>query len=146
MKYAGLLCRFVALVIDFMILSAVFFPVTRIVKGVWIMSASDHLWSHGLFISDPLCIIFFVAIVGYFIVAEAYLGATVGKFAVGIRVIQVGGGKPGMLKSSLRNVLRVVDSLPALNAVGVVLILTSDENARFGDRIAGTRVTMLDGK
>jgi len=33
-----------------------------------------------------------------------------------------------------------VDSLPALNILGVVLIATSPERARFGDRVAGTRV------
>jgi len=146
MKYAGLFRRFAALVIDFMILSAVFFPVTRIVKGVWIMSAGDHMWNYGLLITDPLCIFFFIAIICYFISLEAYIGATLGKLAMGMRVIQIGGGRPGMLKSVLRNVLRVVDSLPAFNILGVALILTSHENARSGDRVAGTRVIMFAGK
>ncbi len=42
----------------------------------------------------------------------------------------------------IRNVLRVADSLPTFNMLGVILILRSPERARFGDRIAGIRVVM----
>ncbi len=38
-----------------------------------------------------------------------------------------------------RNLLRMLDGLPAFNIIGVVLILLSPEKARFGDRWAGTR-------
>ncbi|MFH1699397.1 MAG: RDD family protein [Candidatus Zixiibacteriota bacterium] len=141
--YAGLWPRFWGLFLDFAILSAFFFPITRIVKGTWLMGASDHLWSFGLFITDPLCIIFFIVIVSYFVLLEGYLGATLGKFLVGIRVIDYDGQKPGLVKSLIRNILRAVDSLPILNIAGVILILRSDECARFGDRIAGTRVVIV---
>lgn len=40
----------------------------------------------------------------------------------------------------VRNALRAVDSLPAFNILGAVLIRRSAERARFGDRVAGTRV------
>jgi uncharacterized RDD family membrane protein YckC len=59
--------------------------------------------------------------------------------------VRVGGGKPGIVKGFWRNVLRIVDGLPAFNLLGVVLILTSAERARFGDRIAGTRVIRVRG-
>ena len=65
---------------------------------------------------------------------------TLGKWALGLRVERVGGGKPGLIKGLYRNVLRIVDSLPALNILGILLILTSTEHARFGDRVSGTRV------
>jgi uncharacterized RDD family membrane protein YckC len=142
-NYAGLWRRFWGLFLDFGFLSAFFFPVTRIVKGTWMMGASDHLWSFGLFITDPLCIIFFVVIVFYFVLLEGYWGTTLGKFLVGIRVISLDGQKPGLVKSLIRNVLRAVDSLPILNIAGVILILRSNERARFGDRIAGTRVVVV---
>ena len=139
-QYAGLICRFAALIIDIFALSAVFFPVTRLVKGVWLMSRTDHLWGYGWLITDPLCIIFFIVIVLYFIVLEGAFGATIGKKLLRLRVVSSDGGRAGMKASLVRNVLRVVDSLPALNILGVVLILTSPERARFGDRVAGTRV------
>jgi uncharacterized RDD family membrane protein YckC len=50
-----------------------------------------------------------------------------------------------MARSAARNVLRVVDGLPVLNVVGIVLILTSPEKARFGDRVARTRVIHAGG-
>ena len=139
-NYAGLAARFYALLVDFLLLSAVFFPVTRIVKGVWLMSPNDHRWAHGWMAFDPICAVFLVIIVLYFIVLEGVVGATFGKRILGIRVIEANGGKPGLTKSLLRNVLRLVDALPVLNFLGVILILRSPERARFGDRVAGTRV------
>jgi uncharacterized RDD family membrane protein YckC len=59
---------------------------------------------------------------------------------VGLRVVRTDGGRPGLLRGAWRNVLRLVDGLPAFNILGIVLILRSAERARFGDRVAGTRV------
>jgi len=139
-KYAGLGRRFAAQVIDFIILSLVFFPVTRLVKGVWLMSRGDHLWGYGWLVTDPLCILFLVIIVLYFVLLEGIWGATVGKKLSGIRVIGPQGHRPGVVRSAVRNLLRIIDSLPALNILGVVLIIRSPERARFGDRVSGTRV------
>jgi len=140
MRYAGLKIRFGALVIDFIIFCMVFFPITRIVKGVWIMSPSDHRWASGLLITDPICIVFLVIIVAYYILLEGLFAATVGKMILGLRAIRIGGEKPGLWKAAVRNILRIIDSLPFCNILGAVLILRSPEKARFGDRIAGTRV------
>ena len=139
-RYANLWSRFVALFVDFLLFCALFFPVTRLVKGVWMMSAGDHRWSSGLFITDPLCIAFLAVMTFYFVLVEGLMGATLGKWVVGLRVERVSGGRPGLLKALLRNLLRVVDGLPALNILGIILILTSAEKTRLGDRIAGTRV------
>jgi uncharacterized RDD family membrane protein YckC len=139
-RYGGLWDRFLALVIDFLVFCAFFFPITRIVKGVWIMAPSDHRWAYGLFITDPLCVAFLIVMFLYMVVLEGLAGATLGKWIVGLRVVRADGGKPGFLKSALRNTLRLVDSLPTLNILGIVLILRSAERARFGDLVAGTRV------
>ncbi|MBN2227677.1 MAG: RDD family protein [candidate division Zixibacteria bacterium] len=138
--YAGLWRRFLALAIDIVVLSLLFFPVTRLVKGVWIMNRTDHLWGYGWLVTDPLCLIFLGIIVLYFIFLEGIFGATIGKKLTGLRVMGLDGKKPGIRRAAIRNILRIVDSLPALNILGVVLILTSSERARFGDRIAATRV------
>jgi uncharacterized RDD family membrane protein YckC len=138
--YAGLGRRFLALVFDFLVFSAVFFPVTRIVKGTWLMTAGDHLWGYGWLVTDPLCLTFLAVIVLYFVLLEGVSGATLGKQMLSLRVVQVEGGVPGVARALIRNLLRAVDSLPALNILGVVLIVTSPQRARFGDRVAGTRV------
>jgi uncharacterized RDD family membrane protein YckC len=138
--YAGLWSRFAALFVDLLVFCAFFFPITRLVKGVWLMTPTDHRWRSGLFISDPICIVFFIAIVLYYVLLEGCFGLTVGKWTLGLRVIAVGGGRPGLKKAILRNVLRAVDSLPAFNILGTLLILRSPERARLGDRLAWTRV------
>jgi uncharacterized RDD family membrane protein YckC len=145
-RFAGLWPRFLALLGDFLLFCAVFFPVTRLVKGVWIMSAADHRWSHGLFVTDPLCIAFLAIMLLYFVFLEGLTSVTFGKWVVGIRVVRVSGGKPGLIKGLLRNVLRIVDGLPAVCILGIILISTSAEKARFGDRIAKTRVIRVRGE
>ncbi len=138
--FAGLWPRFLALVIDFLLFCATFFPVTRLVTGSWILSSDAHQWKYGWFITDPLCISFLFVMLLYFAVLEGMAGATLGKWVVGLRVVRTGGGRPGLTRGFLRNMLRLVDGLPAFSILGVVLILSSEERARFGDRIAGTRV------
>jgi uncharacterized RDD family membrane protein YckC len=142
-RYAGLWRRLWALVIDLTLFCAVFFPVTRIVKGVWLMSPADHRWVSGLFITDPLCLVFLASMLVYFVLLEGLAGATLGKWALGLRVVRAGGGRPGLARGALRNLLRLVDGLPAFHVVGVALILRSPDRARFGDRVAGTRVVRV---
>lgn len=143
MQYAGLWKRFLALFIDLLLFCALFFPTTRLVKGVWLMSAADHALGYGAFITDPLCIAFLIFMTLYFIFLEGLLGYTLGKWIMGLRVISLTGGRPGLGRSVARNLLRVVDGLPTLNLLGVALIIDSKEKARFGDRIAGTRVVAV---
>jgi len=140
LRYAGLTPRFYALVIDFVLLSLVFFPVTKLVKGVWVMSSGEHAWSYGWFITDPLCLGFLAVILLYFILLEGLLGATAGKRLLGLRVVRFDGSPAGLDRAIARNLLRAVDALPAFNILGVILIVTSPEKARAGDRLAGTRV------
>ncbi len=139
-RYAGLGARFAALLIDLLLFCVFFFPITRLMKGVWLMAPNDHRWRSGLFISDPICIVFFIAMVLYYVLLEGCFGQTAGKWALGVRVIAVNGGKPGIKRAALRNLLRAVDSLPAFNILGALLILRSPERARAGDRWARTRV------
>lgn len=139
-RYAGLWIRFAALATDGLLSCAIFFPATRLVKGVWLMSPRDHNWVSGWFIFDPLCLAFLIAMFFYFSILEGFFGATVGKWIVGVRVTRLGGGHPGLGRGLVRNLLRLVDGLPAFCILGIVLIVTSPECARFGDRLAGTRV------
>lgn len=143
-EYAGVWIRFAAIVADLVLLCAVFFPATRVVKGTWLMSAGDHRWTRGLFITDPLCLAFLAVMFLYFVLTEAWSGGTVGKRLLGLRVASVT-GSVGLRRSLIRNVLRVVDSLPTLGIVALILISTSQERARFGDRVAGTRVLRTRG-
>lgn len=142
--YAGVAVRLSALALDVLIMSVVFFPVTRLVKGTWVMTASDHRWARGAFVTDPLCLFFLLVMFLYFVLFEGLAGATPGKRAFGLRVVGAHGGEAGPTAAFLRNVLRVVDSLPALGIAAAVLIASSPEKARFGDRVAETRVVRVN--
>ena len=100
------------------------------------MSYEEHLWG----ISDPICLVFLFIIFAYFILMEAYVGWTVGKRILGMRVVDGTGNKIGFSKALIRNLLRFVDGLPALNILGIILIAFSPRGQRFGDRVAKTFV------
>ncbi len=143
LRFADLGPRFWALFIDFLFLSLIFFPITQLVKGAWIMTSADHTWSYGWFVTDPLCLIFLITIFAYFVYTEGIHGATLGKKLLGLHVIGVDATTCGLKRAFIRNLLRIVDALPVLNIPGVVLIFNSPEKARFGDRVAGTRVVSI---
>ncbi len=142
--YAGVWPRLSALIGDIAVLSCVFFPVTRIVKGTWVMSASDHDWAVGRFVTDPLCVVFLAVMFLYFVLLEGLVGFTPGKRLLGLRVVAVGGGRPGLVRALVRNALRVVDGLPTLGLVGAIVISVTPERTRVGDLVAGTRVVAIE--
>ena len=129
--------RGIAWILDILFLSIFFLPTTYLYSGKWMMGPEEHLWG----ISDPICLVFLFIIFAYLILMEAYAGWTVGKLILGLRVVDGSGGKIGLYKSVIRNLLRFVDGLPAFNILGIVLIATSQSEQRFGDRIAKTYVT-----
>ena len=65
-------------------------------------------------------------------------GQTPGKRLVGIRVVRMDGSPVGVLESAVRNLLRVVDSLPGVYAVGCLCVLFTRQHRRVGDLVAGT--------
>ena len=136
----GVLRRGFAWILDILFLSIFFFPITYLYSGEWIMGPSQHLWG----ISDPICLVFLAIIFIYLIVMEAYLGWTVGKRLLGMKVVNSSGGSIGLQKSIIRNLLRLIDGLPAFNILGIVLIASSETGQRFGDRIAKTYVTRFN--
>jgi len=133
----GVIRRGLAWLLDILFLSVFFFPITYWYSGKWVMGPDEHLWG----ISDPICIIFLLIIFAYLIIMEAYIGWTVGKRLLGMRVVDDNDSRIGLQKSIIRNLLRLVDGLPAFNILGIVLIVSSEKGQRFGDRVAKTFVT-----
>lgn len=79
---------------------------------------------------------------GYFVACEQLLrGASVGKLALGLRVVRQDGSALRFGDSVLRNLLRAVDMLPSVTgAVGYFAILSDARFRRLGDLVAGTLV------
>ncbi|MEN8179222.1 MAG: RDD family protein [Pseudomonadota bacterium] len=80
----------------------------------------------------------------YPVVFELHTGATPGKKAMGIWVIQDNGTPVTVASSIIRNLLRTVDFLPLLYAFGLLSMLIDREFKRLGDLAAGTLVVYRD--
>jgi uncharacterized RDD family membrane protein YckC len=65
-------------------------------------------------------------------------GRTPGKRRAGVRIVLRNGATPGLGALLVRNIFRLVDSLPMLYVVGLVCCLISEQRVRIGDLAAGT--------
>ena len=76
----------------------------------------------------------------YFTLLEGYLGQTVGKMLLGIKVIREDNGEvPGLGSGALRTILRLVDGLFGY-LVGFIAVMASAKRQRLGDMAAHTLV------
>jgi uncharacterized RDD family membrane protein YckC len=132
---AGLGSRFVAQVIDGLILWAIVLALGLVSIGI----------STFLGASTAAALLFglggFALLWAWLILPEAlWSGQTVGKYVMHLRVVDARGGpiRPG--QAVVRNLFRIVDFLPFYYAVGTVAIFLSARNQRLGDLAAGTVV------
>lgn len=96
--------------------------------------------SEGLFVVVSLIALVLTMFV-YPIVMEALTGGrTVGKMAVGLRVVTLTGGPVSVRHAVTRGLLSAVDLVASVGVVGIVAILTSSRSQRVGDMVAGTVV------
>lgn len=78
---------------------------------------------------------------GYFAIFEAlWNGQTPGKRWIHLRVIDESGRPVNVQQAILRNLIRFVDQLPSMYAVGLISALISKQNRRLGDFVASTVV------
>jgi uncharacterized RDD family membrane protein YckC len=65
-------------------------------------------------------------------------GQSPGKRMARVRVVTVHGGTPGIGAVLIRNIFRLIDSLPMLYVVGLTTTFLSAQRVRIGDMAAGT--------
>lgn len=94
-----------------------------------------------------------LVLLGLFLIAWFYPvwfelrgGATPGKRALGLTVVNNDGTPVGPAASLLRNLLRAVDFLPLFYAAGLVSMLLDGDFRRLGDLAAGTLVVYAEDK
>jgi uncharacterized RDD family membrane protein YckC len=140
MPIAGIGSRFIAIVVDYLILIVGGFVLTLIMI---VVIAAVHVfanWSENWIVAF-IFILVFLANWGYFALFETFWnGRTPGKRAAKIRVIHRSGRAISFLEALARNLVRFVDYLPGFYAVGAIAIFLSKQNQRLGDMVAGTLV------
>ncbi len=136
---AGIGSRSLALAIDTLLQIAVLI-VLGLIAGI--ISYEGFLPRLGKqYVYAVLIFIAFLSQFGYFAFFETiWNGRTPGKRWIHLRVIMDSGRPLGAQGAILRNLMRIVDSLPSIYAVGIITSLISPQNKRVGDYLAGTVV------
>ncbi|MCR2822834.1 RDD family protein [Lederbergia panacisoli] len=141
-QVAGLGSRTAAFIIDQLILMA--FNIAIVVIFLIIAYGQPDILFfldlHSYLIAFIIIGIFFINW-GYFFAFEYFSGGrTPGKRAMGIRVIQENGHSITLLSSFIRNLLRIIDSLPSGYFLGIIMIFFHSKHKRVGDIVAGSIV------
>ena len=127
--------RVLATIVDAIIFS-VYFWVLAILFG----TSSTEAGGISLSLGGLGTLLYLVGVFAYYLLLEGYLGQTVGKMLLGIKVVREdNGGVPGLGAAALRTVLRLIDGL-FLYAVAFVSVLASQKNRRLGDMVGKTLV------
>jgi uncharacterized RDD family membrane protein YckC len=137
---AGVGSRFLALALDMVIQSSI--AAVMVVLAIVISALLiPHMENGGPWVVALLILGWFLVQLGYFAIFEAvWNGQTPGKRLTHLRVIEDTGRPITTYASMARNLLRIVDSLPGVYAVGIISALISPQNKRLGDYVAGTVV------
>jgi membrane protease YdiL (CAAX protease family) len=85
-------------------------------------------------------LVVFSAWFNYFALCEWHWGQTIGKNALGIRVLPLHGGPLSWQEAALRNLLRLIDLPLALVGADYAIVRGSPRRQRLGDRAAKTIV------
>ena len=139
---AGLGTRFCAILIDYLLMIAVMialaFLAYLLVTGLPAMANAKNAgkWFLALIVG-----VIFTLNLGYFLFFEWLMrGQTPGKKLIKIRVIRDDGTPVTIHEVFVRNLVRLVDFLPAAYVVGVLFMFPSRLSKRLGDIAAGTIV------
>jgi uncharacterized RDD family membrane protein YckC len=143
---AGAGSRFLALAIDTILQVLVLLTILLLfAAGAWLRVVG--VASAGTWMQAAGVIFGFVLYYGYFAFFEAmWTGQTPGKRVVGLRVISLSGRPIAPVDSILRNLLRIVDQIPGIYAVGIVSIMVTSRSQRLGDLAAGTVVVVEEAQ
>jgi uncharacterized RDD family membrane protein YckC len=140
---AGVGSRCLALLLDTLIQVGVFLALFMIygIISATIPGSGSIGSAFGIWASAILYLAFFVIYFGYFAIFECvWNGQTPGKRVAHLRVIQESGRPVLIWQAIARNLMRAVDQLPGIYAVGLTSALFSKQNRRLGDFVAGTVV------
>ncbi len=104
-----------------------------------LLPVSPELRASASKITIPLLILAALIYFLYHPVLEVLMrGRTPGKRKAGTRIVTVEGATPTIGPLLLRNLFRLIDSLPGFYIVGLACCLFTENRVRLGDLVAGT--------
>ena len=141
LRIAGAGSRSYAFVIDWhirFVLALAWWIVASLVYAGQLSLLDRGTWEDGgytLSVLLPMAVIYF----GYHPILEiAMRGSTPGKRMAGVRIVTRTGDIPGPGALLLRNVFRLIDSMPFVYLVGLLCVMFTAQHVRIGDLAAGT--------
>ena len=134
MRLAKLASRGLAIALDILV------QLSLLVVGVVVLSGT------ALFVDDALAtaigLVFYVLVIlGYPVAFETFTrGRSLGKMAMGLRVVREDGGPARFRHAFVRGLLGVVEIWLTFGTVALIASLASAKGRRIGDYLAGTVV------
>lgn len=123
--------------LDWLLVWMVYWLLVLVLRGAWMDALPAHVW--GLIM--PISCFFL-----YSMAMEMFNGGrTVGKIALGTKVVRLDGRDPEWADVLMRAAMHLVDSILTFGLFGALLIKTTDKSQRFGDMAAGTTVIKITG-
>jgi uncharacterized RDD family membrane protein YckC len=137
---AGIGSRFLAAIIDTLVIGAALLILGLLVSVV--SANTDFTPTTSSSVAAAIgAILSFLILWGYYIVFElVWNGQSIGKRAIGLRVVREGGQPVTFVGSAIRNLIRIVDFLPAFYGIGVIVMFVDRRARRLGDLAGGTLV------
>jgi len=140
-QVAGIGSRFLAALIDTLLIALL--QVVVIITFAVILNTSgiDPFGSMSAWIAAIFSLVLFVFYSGYYLLFEIFWnGQSPGKRWTGLRVLRTDGTPISLSESLIRNLVRIVDFLPAMYGAGVITMFIDKQSRRLGDLAAGTLV------
>lgn len=133
---AGVASRLLAYLLD---LGAQFFVLSTVLNVLGLGALGGDT-IQGIVIA-LMAISVFATIFGYPVVGETFWrGRTLGKAALGLRVVTVEGGPVTFRHAAIRSMFVVVDVFSMFGLVGLLSMMFTKRSQRLGDLVAGTIV------
>jgi uncharacterized RDD family membrane protein YckC len=136
LETVGVGTRSIALLIDLLVLGLGMF-LTMLAMGVFLAGTGGQ----GGIGTGVVLVLVIVLPIGYPMVLEAtWNGRTLGKAAMGLRVVTTLGGRIGWREAAMRAVIGFFELWVTLGAVAFIAAFVSERGQRLGDVAAGTLV------
>lgn len=131
--------RIIAGLVDVVVLAAVFLLMAA-AFGDFGNTSNDESSSFRVSLTGGPFLLFLLISLAYFVLFEGLVAGTPGKLLLGLRVVKGDGSRCDWSNALVRNLVRLVDGLPAFYLVGLVSIAVTKKNQRLGNLAAGTLV------